>query len=58
MKDKLNPSLLDRFMKGDHVIHFSKGYWKGIWSDMGIKSTYIISAARFLQNLKILGRKV
>ena len=41
MMEKLSPSLLDRFMKGKHIIDLRKGYWNGIWSDMGIKSTYM-----------------
>lgn len=41
MMEKLSPNLLDRFMKDKHIIDLSKGYWNGIWSDMGIKSTYM-----------------
>ena len=28
-------------MKGEHVIHLSKGLWNGIWTDMEIETTYM-----------------
>ena len=41
MMEKLPNSLLDQFMKGEHVIHLSKGLWNGLWTDMGIETTYM-----------------
>ena len=41
MMEKLPNSLLDPFIKGDHVIHLRKGIWNGIWTDMGIETTYM-----------------
>ena len=39
--EKLPTSLLNSFMEGEHVIHLSKGLWNGIWTDMGIETTYM-----------------
>ena len=41
MMEKLPNSLLDPFMKGEHVIRLSKGLWNAIWTDMGIETTYM-----------------
>ena len=41
MMGKLPDVLLDKFMRGEHVIHLKQGIWNGIWSDMGIETTYM-----------------
>ena len=41
MMEKLPTSLLDPFMKGQHVIRLQDGRWNGIWTDMSIESTYM-----------------
>ena len=41
MMEKLPNSLHDPFMKGEHVIHLSKGLRNGIWMDMGMETTYM-----------------
>ena len=37
----LHPTLLKRFMAGEHVMHHTDGLWNGIWSDLFIESTYM-----------------
>ena len=37
----LHPTLLKRFMAGEHVMHHTYGLWNGIWSDLYIESTYM-----------------
>ena len=41
MMEKLPRALLNKFMRGEHVIHLKQGLWNGIWSDMGIETTYM-----------------
>ena len=33
--------VLEKFMKGEHVIRHQEGYWNGIWSDMFIETTFM-----------------
>ena len=37
----LHPTLLKRFMAGEHVMHHTDWLWNGIWSDLFIESTYM-----------------
>ena len=39
--EKLPNSLLYKFMNGEHVVHLKDGLPIGIWSDMGIETTYM-----------------
>ena len=41
MMENLPDSVLNKFMKGQHVVHLQDGFWNGIWSDMAIESTYM-----------------
>ena len=41
MMENLPDSVLNKFMKGQHVVHLQHGIWNGIWSDMAIESTYM-----------------
>lgn len=41
LMEKLPSSLLDFFMKDEHVIHLSKCPWNGIWSDMTNESIHM-----------------
>ncbi len=37
----LPDSVYEHFMKGHHVVHLRAGLWNGIWSDMGIETTWM-----------------
>ena len=37
----LHPTLLKKFMAGEHVMHHQSGFWNGIWSDLFIETTYM-----------------
>ena len=39
--ERLQGDILERFMKGEHVLHHKKGSWNGTWSDMYIESTFL-----------------
>ena len=39
--EKLHGDVLDKFLKGKHVMRHKKGLWNGIWSDMYIESTFM-----------------
>ena len=39
--EKLPKHILERFMKGEHVMRHQEGYWNGIWSDMLIETTFM-----------------
>lgn len=41
MMERLPKSVLDSFMQGEHAIHLRAGLWNGIWSDMGIETTWM-----------------
>jgi len=41
MMERLPDSVRENFMKGDHTIHLRAGLWNGIWSDMGIETTWM-----------------
>lgn len=32
--EKVNGEILERFMKGEHIQHHTKGIWNGMWTDM------------------------
>ena len=38
---RLPPTVLERFMAGEHVIRHQDGLWNGIWSDLFIETTYM-----------------
>ena len=38
--ENLPDTLLEKFLVGEHVIYLQKGFWKGVWCDMAIESTY------------------
>ena len=38
---KLPPTLLEQFLRGDHVLRHQHGIWNGIWSDMMIETSYM-----------------
>ena len=38
---KLSPSVLDAFLRGEHVERHRNGLWNAIWSDMMIESSYM-----------------
>ena len=38
---KLSPSVLDAFLRGEHVERHRNGFWNAIWSDMMIESSYM-----------------
>ena len=37
--ERLPNSVLELFMKGEHVVHLRKGFWNGIRSNMSIEAT-------------------
>ena len=37
----IDPTVLEHFMKGEHVMRHIPGYWNAIWSDMFIESTFM-----------------
>ena len=37
----LPAAILERFLKGEHVIRHQKGFWNGIWTDMFIETTFM-----------------
>jgi len=41
MMERLPDSVYEHFMKGHHTIHLRAGLWNGIWSDMGIETTWM-----------------
>ena len=41
MMECLPDSVREEFMKGQHTIHLRAGLWNGIWSDMGIETTWM-----------------
>ena len=38
---RLPPTILNQFMKGEHVLRHKEGIWNGIWSDMMIETSYM-----------------
>ena len=36
----LTPKISAGFMRGEHMTQHVKGYWKSIWSDMFIETTF------------------
>ena len=38
---RLPAKLLERFLKGEHVMRHKPGIWNGIWSDMYIETTFM-----------------
>ena len=38
---RLPPTILDQFLKGEHVLRHREGIWNGIWSDMMIETSYM-----------------
>ena len=38
---KLPKEVLEKFMKGEHVMRHQSGYWNAIWSDMFIETTFL-----------------
>ena len=41
MMKKLPMKAFDSFLEGQHVLHLTDGIFNGIWSDMGIETTYM-----------------
>ena len=41
MMKKLPLKAFDSFLEGQHVLHLTDGIFNGIWSDMGIETTYM-----------------
>ena len=41
MMERLPESVHEEFMKGHHTIHLRAGLWNGIWTDMGIETTWM-----------------
>ena len=39
--EKLPSSPMEKFIKGEHVVHLKDGYFNGIWSDMAIETSYM-----------------
>ena len=39
--EALPEEVLDRFMKGEHVMRHQRGLWNGLWSDMFIETTFM-----------------
>jgi hypothetical protein len=39
--EQLPRDLLEKFLKGEHVMRHKPGIWNGIWSDMFIESTFM-----------------
>ena len=39
--EKLHGNVLEKFMKGEHVMRHKNGLWNGIWSDMYIETTFM-----------------
>ena len=39
--ENLPNSLYDKFMRGEHIVRLRDGDFNGIWTDMGIESTYM-----------------
>ena len=39
--ETLTCEVLEKFLKGQHVMRHQKGYWNGIWSDMFTKTTFL-----------------
>ena len=40
-ESQLPPTLLDQFLRGDHVLRHQHGIWNEIWSDMMIETSYM-----------------
>ena len=38
---RLPSTILDPFLKGQHVLHHREGIWNGIWSDMMTETSYM-----------------
>ena len=38
---KMPPTVCEKFLKGEHVLHHRDGLWNGIWSDMMIETSYM-----------------
>jgi hypothetical protein len=38
---RLHPTLLKKFMAGEHVMRHQDGFWNAIWSDLFIETTYM-----------------
>ena len=41
MMECLPTEVLTRFLKGEHVMHHKSEFWKGIWSDKYIETTFM-----------------
>ena len=39
--EKLPSEIMEKFLKGEHVMHHRPGIWNGIWSDMYIETTFM-----------------
>ena len=39
--ERLPIDVAQSLLKGEHVIHYNKGIWKEIWSDMSIETTFM-----------------
>ena len=39
--EKFPREVLERFLKGEHVMRHQKGFWNAIWSDMFIETTFM-----------------
>ena len=39
--ERLPRDLLDKFLKGEHVMRHQAGLWNGLWSDMFIETTFM-----------------
>lgn len=39
--ERLHGNVLEKFIKGEHVMRHKKGLWNGIWSDMYIETTFM-----------------
>ena len=39
--ESLAGTVLEKFLKGEHVIRYKPGLWNAIWSDMFIETTFM-----------------
>ena len=39
--ERLPSEVLERFLKGEHVMKHQPGFWNSIWSDMFIEATFM-----------------
>ena len=55
---KLHDEILEKFRKGEHVMHHLKGHLNAIWSDMMMETSYIRHGKGSLRQGDLVGQTV